>query len=77
MERNRKHKDKPAMPGFFKNRDRASKQRPDAVMDAADAAYAKRVLDDPDTEWVDWNDVKRELADQGDQALSQRERGVR
>lgn len=66
MERDRKHKDKPAMLGFLTKRDRASKQQPDAATDAADLAYAKRVLDDPETEWVDWNDVKRELADQGD-----------
>lgn len=66
MERDREHKDKPAMPGFLTKQDRVSRQRPDAVPDAVDLAYAKRVLDDPDTEWIDWEDVKRELAGQGD-----------
>ena len=28
----------------------------------ADLTYAKSVLEDPDTEWVDWEEVKRGLA---------------
>ena len=38
------------------------KEPPKTPEDAADVAYARRVVDDPDTEWVDWDDLKRELA---------------
>ena len=42
------------------------KEPPKTPADAADVAYARRVVDDPDTEWVDWDDIKRELTDPGD-----------
>lgn len=38
---------------------------PDGKLDA-DVAYARRVLDDPETEWIDWNQAKRELASKDD-----------
>lgn len=51
-------------PALVRHRNR--KDPHNAEADAADLACAKRVLDSPDTEWVDWEDVKRELADKGD-----------
>lgn len=54
------------MLGFQTKRDRARKEAPDAEADAADVAYARHVLDDPDTEWVDWDDDKRELVHKDD-----------
>ena len=49
------------MLGFLGKRDRARKEARDAEAEMANVAYARRVLDDPDTKWVDWDDVKREL----------------
>ena len=54
------------MSGFVMKQDRARGGARDVEADAADIAYARHVLDDPDTEWIDWNDVKRELAAKGD-----------
>ncbi len=48
--------------GFLTKHDQAGKESRNAEVDAADVACAKRVLDDPGTEWVDWDDAKRELA---------------
>ena len=62
MKRESKGKAVPRMLGFLTKRNRARKEARNAEADAADVAYARRVLDDPDTEWVDWDDVKRELA---------------
>jgi len=45
-------------------RDRARPGESEA--DGADVAYAKRVLQEPHTEWVSGDDVKRELANSGD-----------
>ncbi len=66
MERNSKGKAAPRTLGFLTKRDRAREEPRDAKADAAAVAYARRVLNDPDTEWVDWDDVKRELADKSD-----------
>ena len=66
MERESKGKAAPGMLGFLTKRNRARKEARNAEADAADVAYARRVLDDPDTEWVDWDDVKRELAHKDD-----------
>lgn len=67
MEFKRESKAKPGSGalGFPTKRDQAAEKSRDAKADATDAAYAKRILNDPDTEWVDWDDVKRELASQG------------
>ena len=43
-------------------RDQAGEEAGNAEVDTADVTCAKRVLDDPGTEWVDWDDAKRELA---------------
>ena len=51
--------------GFLTKTGVARKEPPKTPADAADIAYAQRVVDDPDTEWVDWGDIKRELADPG------------
>lgn len=66
MERESKGKLGPGTLGFLTKRDQPAKKSRDAEVDAADVAYAKRVLNDPDTEWVDWDDVKRDLADKDD-----------
>ena len=41
-------------------------EQPSAQVDADDVAFAMRVLNDPATEWIDWDDAKRELAGKGD-----------
>ena len=62
--------------GFLTKRDQADQEARNAEVDAAEAAYTKRVLDDPDTEWVDWDDVKRDLADKHDWKGRQRDQST-
>ena len=51
---------------FRRERDWSADGIPDADADAADVAYARRVLDDPETQWIDWDDAKRKLANEDD-----------
>ena len=66
MERGSKRKGSGVTQGFLTKTGVARKEPTKTPADAADIAYAQRVVDDPDTEWVDWGDIKRELADPGD-----------
>ena len=66
MARDSKRQSAPATLGFLTKGRQTPNEDRHSQADANDVAYAKHVLDDPETEWMDWDDAKRELADKGD-----------
>ena len=52
------------MLGFLTKRDRVATRC--GKRTRRTVAYGRRVRDDPDTGWVDWDEVMRELADKDD-----------